>query len=320
MRMTFGQSSISTTNSCSIGDDTKQENKQNIDVVPATIENHISIFNSLISIAGIQNSRIKLVTSNQTSSAKYIKQDTISYIIYNPLAFHNKQDEIFIGVIAHELGHFINHHDDFGSRKDLELDADYYIGFLMRRLNILDMNKVFSCLTLFPDNTMSETHPEKEKRKISIQNGFENSANGASINTYANSNPRVVWEVNKLTINDKEFNCIGVCPWDKDGIFYDSATNSTYQLINFRKEYSGIGRLVNNRTEITFLRTGKNTFKIYRNGKILRKSECEKPYWAENNEDLVVKCYDPILKKRIDFILKDYKYAKYNILLPANSK
>jgi hypothetical protein len=67
------------------------------------------------------------------------------------------------------------------------------------------------------------------------------------------------------------------------------------------------------------LRTRGKKFKIYRNGGILKLDECNKSKWDDKEIDLIIKCYDPILKRPAQFVLKDYYYSNYGVLMPAFS-
>lgn len=321
--ITLGQSKVIYSNACSVASDTKQEcNKDyTLNYNEETNVNRKKLFQSLLTVAGIKTGLIKLVLSDETNFAKYLKADTVAYIAYNQLSFHNKQDWQFLGVIAHEIGHYINHHNDLCGRKDLEIDADYYIGFLLRRLGASNIEMAYSCLDLFPNIEETDSHPSKGKRKIAIKNGWDNSGNNSSLSSFANQNPRIIWYVEdkKLVIQIDERK-VEPSSWNINGVYYDEATNSTIQLLNFEEEKKGIGKLINNRTQITFMRTRANKFKIYRNGVILTLDECSKPEWDDKETDLFVKCYDPIIKRPAQFVLKDYYYSNYEVLMPAFSK
>ena len=319
----IGQSKVIYANACSVAPDKKQEcNKSyTLNYNDEKDETRKKQFHLILSVAGIKTGLIKLVLSDETNFAKYLKADTVAYIAYNQLSFHNKQDWQFLGVIAHEVGHYINHHNDLCGRKDLEIDADYYIGFLLRRLGATKIEMAYSCLDLFPDTEETDSHPSKDKRKIAIKNGWENSVNNSTLSSFANQNPRIIWYVeNKKLVIQIDEKKVKPSIWNSNGVYYDETTNSTIQLLNFKKEKKGIGKLTNNRTQITFLRTQRNKFKIYRNGVILTLADCSKPEWDDEEIDLIVKCYDPIIKRPAQFVLKDYYYSNYGVLMPAFSK
>lgn len=319
--ITFGQAQVAYTNACSVAPDTKQEcNKiYTLSYDEEKNETRKKLFQSILSVAGIKTGLIRLVLSNETNFAKYLKADTVAYIAYNQLSFHNKQDWQFMGVIAHELGHYINHHNDLCGRKDLEIDADYYVGFLLRRLGASNIEMAYSCLDLFPDSQETDSHPSKDKRKIAIKNGWDNSTDNATLSSFASQNPRIIWYVeNRKLVIEIDERKVKPSIWNSNGVCYDKTTNSTIQLMNFEKEKKGIGKLINNRTEITFMRTQGNKFKIYRNGEII--PECDPPKWDDKDIDLMVKCYDPTIKRPAQFVLKDYYYSNYGVLMPAFSK
>lgn len=83
-----------------------------------------------------------------------------------------------ISIIAHELGHHIagfNHHAD---RRDGELDADYWSGYILAKLGA-SRDATTMCMLALPGNEEeSVTHPSKYRRVPAIRAGWDDATSG----------------------------------------------------------------------------------------------------------------------------------------------
>ena len=130
--------------------------------------------------------------------------------------------------------------------------------------------------------------------------------------------------ISKALLNSK-------CPWGRFkevGIFYSDITNATYQLNlkvpNDGGAYIGLGRLVNNRTSFTYLKTGDNDYQIYNRGQLVFKKECDDPYALESKlgfdkdeTNFLTYCKDKVVGGMKYILLKDYGFAPIGQLMPA---
>jgi hypothetical protein len=100
------------------------------------------------------------------------------YILYNP----NFIDEIAVkthnrwaaaAILAHEVGHHLNGHtlQPGGSRPALELEADYFSGFILQRLGA-QLKDATAVLELYAPEHGDATHPGKKDRIASITAGW----------------------------------------------------------------------------------------------------------------------------------------------------
>jgi hypothetical protein len=97
-----------------------------------------------------------------------------------------------ISILAHEVGHHLNGHtlDETGSRPRIELEADYYSGFILQKLGAT-VQDARAALEKLGSVTANETHPAKHDRLAAITNGWRRScdsdprcsASGAARNT-----------------------------------------------------------------------------------------------------------------------------------------
>jgi len=73
-----------------------------------------------------------------------------------------KNKWIALGILFHELGHYINDHENFCSNSELELDADFYSGYCLSRAGAYSAQSLESIMIL-PDSG-DDTHPPKAQR------------------------------------------------------------------------------------------------------------------------------------------------------------
>ena len=78
-----------------------------------------------------------------------------------------------ISVMAHEIGHHLNGHtlESSGSRPRVELEADYYSGFVLQRMGATIAESRVA-MEKFGDPQGSATHPAKHDRLAAIANGW----------------------------------------------------------------------------------------------------------------------------------------------------
>jgi hypothetical protein len=76
-----------------------------------------------------------------------------------------------VSIIAHEMGHIYYGHQYQGDRHQEELQADYFSGFVMRRLG-RPVQAATIAIELLTDEAGSKTHPCKQKRMQAIEAGW----------------------------------------------------------------------------------------------------------------------------------------------------
>lgn len=267
--------------------------------------------------------------SDNVPNAKYSFHDSLSSIIVNPSYFSQFSMAVLIAAICHELGHFkLNHHTASSDRDEMlqqELSADSICGYYMRKLNFSRPEEAFEVL-----NTASESesgkYPSKEKRKENILKGWRKASDENNLISYASYSPRVIWEIteNSLLIKIDEREIFKLSTWYNHGAVYDPLTNSTFQLLKYRNKQGicGIGRLVTNKTNITYRRNGNSGFSIYENGRELKKIYCQKnnPLLKTDDQNLEFTCWNESRKTNVTYLLVDYKYAPDKYLMPAFTK
>ena len=83
-----------------------------------------------------------------------------------------------ISVMAHEVGHHLNGHtlSQGGSRPKIELEADYYSGFVLQKMGA-SIDEARRAMEIFGSPGGSSTHPPKHDRLAAITNGWTTSCN-----------------------------------------------------------------------------------------------------------------------------------------------
>jgi hypothetical protein len=111
-------------------------------------------------------------------NAAAVNLGSTRYILYNP----SFMDEITTttqdrwastAILAHEIGHHLNGHtlQLGGSRPPLELEADYFSGFILEKLGA-QLGDATAVIEKFAPEAGSATHPGRRERIASITSGW----------------------------------------------------------------------------------------------------------------------------------------------------
>lgn len=247
---------------------------------------------------------------------------------------------ISIGVLCHELGHYLNDNERLCTNKEIELDADYFEGRAMAYLGARK-EEALRCFNLSSLNGDS-LHPPRNERINRSLAGFQNYFAGLRITSFTSANPVVYWKKyddnDSIFIDDLSFAIPKLNGWDtlftgddrnpeniygyidpNLGILYLSKTNSTYELYNFKNADAGIGSLVNDKTSLTYMRFGSHSYRIYNKSKIVTFDEVEKDKnrILSNNLDYLVNIRNRETNKTDIVIFKNYTICPTKKLMPA---
>lgn len=103
---------------------------------------------------------------------------TRRYIIYNQYFMREMRETTgtrwaATSIMAHEIGHHLNGHtlESAGSRPRIELEADYYSGFVLQKMGA-SLEEARKAMALLGNPSGSSTHPPKHDRLASITNGW----------------------------------------------------------------------------------------------------------------------------------------------------
>ncbi len=254
-----------------------------------------------------------------------LKEDNTARVLVSQKYLN--QTWIALGILFHELGHYINDHENFCSNKELELDADYYAGYCLSRAGASSSEAIQSLSTLPEEG--DETHPPKKDREQRVLKGWADEKKAKGINSFTSITPTVIWNNMEDSVNvliddhaisfertkyliHKVVQSDTVLTFDPQfGMLYVKSTNSTYQLIdyNYKKNYEGIGELINDRTSLVYTRFDNNHWRYYNRGKIISQEETS-PI-GRRDANYVVSYQGKVIS------LKNFRYAPLKRLMPA---
>ena len=101
------------------------------------------------------------------------------YILYNP-SFIAAMDKAAgtrwasVAILAHEIGHHLNGHtlDGKGSLPPIELEADEFSGFVLRKLGA-GLGEAQIAMRILANTRATSTHPAKSERLLAIEKGWK---------------------------------------------------------------------------------------------------------------------------------------------------
>jgi len=123
----------------------------------------------------VQNFQIRAAGVPNAAAVVYEEK---RYILYNQYFMRDTREAASsdwapISIMAHEVGHHLNGHtlDNLGSRPNIELEADYYSGFILQRLGAT-LEEARAAMQTLGSDVGSDTHPAKNDRLAAIDNGW----------------------------------------------------------------------------------------------------------------------------------------------------
>lgn len=144
-----------------------------------------NIVDNIVRITGLQN-KFKLfsIPNSNNCSAVCLENEVGSdrYIIFDRLflqRFEKTTNKWFVtGVVAHELGHHFNGHtlSGYGSRPDMELEADAFAGYIMQKLGA-GKQEAKSIFSFLKPNQGPPSHPFRAQRYEAVERGWNEAAN-----------------------------------------------------------------------------------------------------------------------------------------------
>lgn len=138
----------------------------------------------IIDVVGLKPN-FEVVAASSVDNAAAVVYGGKRYVLYNP-AFINALVQrtgnkwAAISVLAHEIGHHLNGHTvtGTGSQPAVELEADEFSGFVLRRMGA-SLGDAQAAMKLLASQTASRTHPAQHDRLASIAKGWQR-ADGTS--------------------------------------------------------------------------------------------------------------------------------------------
>jgi predicted HD phosphohydrolase len=156
-----------------------EEGTASIQFIPGNTEAE-QIITKIINVIGLKP-HFEIRAANVPNAAAVI-QNGKRYVLYDPkfISDLNKaagSKWAAVSILAHEIGHHLNGHtlENTGSRPEIELEADEFSGFVLRKLGST-LVEAQAAMKIAADIKASHTHPAKSDRLYAIARGWNNAA------------------------------------------------------------------------------------------------------------------------------------------------
>ncbi|NIP38281.1 MAG: hypothetical protein GWO07_03660 [Candidatus Dadabacteria bacterium] len=142
----------------------------------ATADNMID---DIVSYSSLPSRSFIVRATNSVPNAAAAIQGTKRYILYNPNFMRQVETSSSTSweaysIMAHEIGHHLAGHtlESGGSRPPTELEADYFSGGVLARMNAT-LQQSIAAMSKLASPTGSNTHPPRDKRIDAITRGWK---------------------------------------------------------------------------------------------------------------------------------------------------
>jgi hypothetical protein len=212
------------------------------------------------------------------------------YILYNPdfisqLTKATGNKWAAVSVLAHEIGHHLNGHtlSGNGSQPQLELDADEFSGFVLRKMGA-NIQQAQAALKIAAQQRATTTHPAQYDRLAAIEKGWKHADDQmAGRNTVAKVEEPVYQQPNPVYTQPRV----------------------ARQTVIDERNIIGLVRFIADPQSSYYVTTRYNLVKVQNNqisaiGKLAKLNSAQFPYmiYDESNTQLLVDAGGNILTKR----------------------
>jgi hypothetical protein len=234
--------------------------------------------NLIVDVVGLKpNFAVK---AGDVDNAAAVISNGKRYILYNPVFIKQirnavKTDWGGMSILAHEVGHHLNGHTllGSGSTPSIELEADEFSGFVLRRLGAtLAESQV--AMRLISNTKGSRTHPGRDNRLASIQAGWNRADSQiASIAKPGRTTPKTGTRQNEKVVVARysfpkkyiSYNVhLNALPSEK---FHITIQNNVVRVTN--SGYQVIGALVQSGKNFYLIFSPKQKLLVTRNGLVV---------------------------------------------------
>lgn len=172
---------LNLSNACHYSYSNQIVNNQQVEVLEPN-KSDMELFDKIISYTGLVNNYKIWITPNITSAAACLQGTNrvllVNIDFINRMKSSNHSDWTKIGILAHELGHHLNNHSFSPStpnerRRDMEIEADKFSGFLLRQMGA-DQNDVLMGINQLEEYTRNDNpyYPNPNIRRQAISSGW----------------------------------------------------------------------------------------------------------------------------------------------------
>ena len=239
------------------------------------------IIKNIIDVIGLEP-KFQIRSANIPNAAAVISSGQ-RFILYNP-SFINAINQAAnthwasIAILAHEIGHHLNGHTllGTGSRPDIELEADHFSGFVLRKMGA-SLGEAQLSMNIVASRYASKTHPGKTSRLTSIENGWNKADAQMTGNVYREKTVREetrpvtsTRSTSRYVLNEKYILYTLKFNQDAERDYYITTGNNFVTIRG--NEVVVLGKAVatkNSSYPIALTASGKTAFYISRNGKVI---------------------------------------------------
>ena len=148
----------------------------------------------IIDVVGLKPN-FEIMAANVPNAAAVVYSGK-RYVLYNP-SFIDKLTRTTgtqwaaVSVLAHEIGHHLNGHTlaGTGNPHQLELDADEFSGFALRKMGA-SLSEAQAAMNTIAQERASRTHPGQNDRLVAIQRGWNQADDQMNGRDIAKTNPQ----------------------------------------------------------------------------------------------------------------------------------
>jgi hypothetical protein len=239
------------------------------------------IINAIIDVVGLKPNFI--IQSAKVPNAAAVILKGKRYVLYNQ-NFISQMDKVSnsrwasISILAHEVGHHLNGHTltNTGSRPDIELEADEFSGFVLRKMGA-PLADAQLAMKIAASQKASHTHPAKASRLTAIAKGWKN-ADSQMTGTRSAEIEKIKKPVEKIparpeisSVLDPKYIKYEVnFNFHPDGEYYVTIKNNLVRVVNEKIEI--LGRFAASKTKkypFVLYQSDKNYLFVNKNGVIV---------------------------------------------------
>ncbi len=136
----------------------------------------ITVMQDIISFTGLP-ANFKIQAAKVPNAAAVVYGDQ-RYVFYNPKFMQTVEESTntnwaSISILAHEIGHHLSGHTlkDGGSQPDMELEADEFSGYVLRKMGAT-LEEAQAAMRKLASPRPSATHPARDMRLVAIEKGW----------------------------------------------------------------------------------------------------------------------------------------------------
>ena len=245
---------------------------------PTYADGATKIIDLILETVGLQAS-FEVRRANVPNAAAVVYQGK-RYILYNPSFIHAMDKAAgtpwaSVAILAHEIGHHLSGHtlDGKGSMPDIELEADAFSGFALRKMGA-SLSEAQVAMRMIASTKATRTHPARGDRLLAIAKGWNHADDQLNGRDLAGEIPPVSGSVpdEQHLLSEKHIAFDVHFTFDPQTKYHVTVSNNLVKLLNDKLYILGKLLSTGKTTYPLAFQTGSENFLlISRTGKIVNK-------------------------------------------------